>query len=54
VTDALDAMNVRYGLNTVYLGSIHEVRRQAPTRIPYGPPPPLEEYDDPQIMCGSQ
>jgi len=47
VTDALDAMNVRYGLNTVYLGSIHEVRHQAPTRIPYGPPPPLEEYDDP-------
>jgi len=30
VTDALDAMNVRYGLNTFYLGSIHEVRRQAP------------------------
>ena len=35
VTDALDSMNARYGLNTVYLGSIHEVRRQAPTRIPY-------------------
>jgi len=47
MTDALDAMNARYGLNTVYLGSIHEVRRQVPTRIPYGPPPPLEEYDDP-------
>jgi hypothetical protein len=40
-------MNARYGLNTVYLGSIHEVLRQAPTRIPFGPPPPLEEFDDP-------
>lgn len=47
VTEALDAMNVRYGLNTVYLGSIHNVRKQAPTRIPFGPPPPLEEFDDP-------
>jgi DNA polymerase-4 len=46
-TGALDAMNARYGLNTVYLGSIHDVRRQAPTRIPFGPPPPLEEFDDP-------
>jgi DNA polymerase-4 len=40
-------MNARYGLNTVYLGSINDVRRQAPTRIPFGPPPPLEEFDDP-------
>jgi DNA polymerase IV len=47
VTDALDSMNARYGLNTVYLGSIHNVRNQAPTRIPFGPPPPLEEFDDP-------
>jgi DNA polymerase-4 len=47
VTEALDKMNVRYGLNTVYLGSIHDVRKQAPTRIPFGPPPPLEEFDDP-------
>jgi len=47
VTAALDSMNARYGLNTVYLGSIHDVRKQAPTRIPFGPPPPLEEFDDP-------
>jgi DNA polymerase-4 len=46
-TDALDTMNARYGLNTVYLGSIHDVRKQVPTRIPFGPPPPLEEFDDP-------
>jgi len=47
VTNALDSMNARYGLNTIYLGSIHDVRKQAPTRIPFGPPPPLEEFDDP-------
>lgn len=46
-TDALDTMNARYGLNTVYLGSIHDVRKQAPTRIPFVPPPLLEEFDDP-------
>ncbi len=43
---AVDACNARYGLNTVYLGSIHKVRRAAPTRIPFGPPPPLEEFED--------
>jgi hypothetical protein len=30
----------------LYLGSIHQVRKEAPTRIPFGPPPPLEEFDD--------
>jgi hypothetical protein len=40
-------MNTRYGLNNVYLGSIHYVRRQAPTRIPFGPLPTLKEFDDP-------
>lgn len=44
---ALDEMNARYGLNTVYLGSIHDVRKEAPTRVPFGAPPPLEEFDDP-------
>jgi DNA polymerase IV len=38
VTDALDSMNARYGLNTVYLGAIHNVRNQAPTRIPFEEP----------------
>ena len=46
VVTALDTINARYGLNTVYLGSIHQVRKEAQTRIPFGPPPPLEEFDD--------
>jgi DNA polymerase-4 len=46
VISAVDAMNARYGLNTVFLGSIHDARKEAPTRIPFGPPPPLEEFDD--------
>lgn len=46
IVTALDTLNARYGLNTVYLGSIHQVRKEAPTRIPFGPPPPLEEFDD--------
>jgi len=46
VISAVDAMNARYGLNTVFLGSIHDTRKEAPTRIPFGPPPPLEEFDD--------
>jgi DNA polymerase-4 len=43
---AVDRVNARYGLNTVYLGSIHNVRKEVPTRIPFGPPPPLEEFED--------
>jgi hypothetical protein len=46
VVTALDTINACYGLNTVYLGSIHSARQEAPTRIPFGPPPPLEEFDD--------
>jgi len=46
VVTAFDTINARYGLNTVYLGSIHQVRQETPTRIPFGPPPPLEEFDD--------
>lgn len=46
VVSAVDDMNARYGLNTVYLASIHDVRKEAPTRVPFGPPPPLEEFDD--------
>ncbi len=47
VTQAVDQLNLRFGLHTVYPGAIHDVRDQAPTRIPFGPPPPLEEFDDP-------
>ena len=46
VIAGMDAMNARYGLNTVYLGSIHDARKEAPTRVPFGAPPPLEEFDD--------
>ncbi|MEK6397796.1 MAG: DNA polymerase [Terriglobus sp.] len=45
ITSTVDQLNLRYGLNTVYPGSIHAVRNQAPTRIPFVPPP-LEEFDD--------
>ena len=40
VVSAVDEMNARYGLNSVYLGSIHDVRKEAPTRVPFGPPRP--------------
>lgn len=30
VVPAVDAMNARCGLNTIYLGSIHDVRQEAP------------------------
>jgi DNA polymerase-4 len=46
VTEAVDRLNTRYGLNSVYLGSIHDVRREAPTRISFGPPPRREEFED--------
>ena len=42
----LDGLNTRFGGNTVYLGSIHHDRREAPTRISFGPPPPLAEFRD--------
>ena len=37
-------MNRRYGHHSVYLGSIHNAREEAPTRIPFGPPPALDEF----------
>lgn len=46
VMEVLDALNGRFGGNTVYLGSIHEDRQQAPTRISFGPPPALGEFRD--------
>jgi DNA polymerase IV len=44
VTSAIDDLNRRYGHHTVYLGAIHGAREEAPTRIPFGPPPPLGEF----------
>ena len=43
---ALHAMNSRYGFNTVYLGSIHDARKEASTRIPFCPALPREESDE--------
>ena len=42
----LQKFNARYGRNTVYLGSIHQVRKEGQTRNPFGPLPPLEGFDD--------
>ena len=46
VMQVLDGLNTRFGGNTVYFGSIHHDRQQAPTRISFGPPPPLAEFSD--------
>ncbi len=43
VTAALDRLNRRFGHHSAYLGSIHNAREEAPTRIPFGPPP-LDEF----------
>ncbi len=42
---AVDALNARFGQHAVYLGSIARVREEAPTRISFGPPPPLADFD---------
>lgn len=44
VTVAFDQLNRRYGHHAVYLGSIHGAREEAPTRMPFGPPPALDEF----------
>ncbi len=46
VTETVDRLNTRYGLNSVYLGSIHNVRKEAPTRISFGAPPPRKDFED--------
>ena len=53
ITRAVDGINLRYGLHTVYPGAIHAVRKEAPTRISFGVPPPLEEFNDPADRPGS-
>jgi DNA polymerase-4 len=45
LTEAVDRLNTRYGLNSVYLGSIHDVRREA-YGISFGPLPRREEFED--------
>jgi DNA polymerase-4 len=39
-------LNTKYGLNSVYLGSIHDVRKEAPTRISFGAPLKVSDFDD--------
>jgi DNA polymerase-4 len=35
LTQAMDAMNAKYGSTTLYLGGIHDVREAAPPRIAF-------------------
>ncbi len=45
VAAAVDQLNLRYGLHTVYSGSIHDVLDQAPHPHTLRAAPPLEEFD---------
>lgn len=42
---AIDRINRRGGADTVYLGAMHDERKTAPRRIPFGAPPSLELPD---------
>lgn len=42
---ALDHINSKIGVDTVYLGSMHDERHAAPRRIPFGKPPDLNLPD---------
>ncbi len=44
-TSTMDDLNARYGSNAIYLGSTAAVRDEAPTRISFGPPPSLTDFD---------
>ncbi len=41
---AMDHVQRRFGHNAVYLASTHGAQDFAPTRISFGPPPPLDEF----------
>ncbi len=43
---AIDEINQRGGADTIYLGSMHDQRRTAPRRIPFGKPPDPSLPDD--------
>ena len=45
VSDAMDRIQQRYGNDAIYLASVHGALHAAPTRISFGSPPPLEEFD---------
>ncbi len=45
VFQAVDAINQKYGRDTVYVGSLHDHRSTAPTRIAFSRIPELDEVD---------
>ena len=45
VSDAMDRIRQRHGSRAIYLASVHGALEAAPTRISFGPPPPLEEFN---------
>lgn len=44
VADAMEKIQRRFGKDAVHLGSVHGAQDAAPTRISFGPPPPLEDF----------
>ena len=44
VSQAMQDLQCRFGKDAVYLASVHGVRKEAPTRISFGPPLPLDEF----------
>ena len=46
LSHALDALNMRYGKNTVYFGSAHNALNNAPMRIAFNHIPDLEVEND--------
>lgn len=40
----MEEVNRRFGGDALYPASLHHARNAAPTRISFGPPPPLEEF----------
>lgn len=42
---AVETLQQRFGQGAVYLASLHGAQEAAPTRISFGPPPPLAAFD---------
>lgn len=47
VASAMDRIQQRFGKNAIYLASVHGAQHEAPTRLSFGPPLPLDEFDEP-------
>jgi DNA polymerase-4 len=43
-SQAMDQIQKKFGVKSIYLASIDGVQDEAPKRIPFGPPPPLDEF----------